>query len=104
MGGYYRAQVLLEPEQYRRLRELARARSLQQGKRVSVSQVIREILDQTLEDEQRKWLQAREALDDLISLGDAVQERWKGMLPEDWVERMREGRSDAVYEKLFSGS
>ncbi len=104
MGGYYRAQVLLEPEQYDRLRELARARSLRQGKRVSVSQVIREILDQALWDEQRRWQQAQEALEDLFALGDVVQVRWRGEMPEDWIAKMREERADALYEELFGSN
>ena len=101
MGSYYRAQVLLEPEQYNRLRALARRRSLRQGKRVSVSQVIRELLDESLAEEQHKWQQAQEALDDLFALGDAVQERWQGEWPADWIVRIREERADAIYTELF---
>ncbi len=46
MGRLHRAQVLLDPAQYRRLRRIAARRSLEEGRRVSVSQVIRELLDQ----------------------------------------------------------
>jgi hypothetical protein len=63
--------------------------------------VIREILDQALEDEQRKWQQAQEALEDLFALGDKVQERWQGEWPEDWLTQMRQERADAIYDNLF---
>ncbi len=103
MERYHRAQVLLRPEQYERLQEMARARSARRGKRVSVSQVIRDILDQSLMDEQRRWQRAQDALDDLLALGDTVQARWQEEMPEEWFTNMREERADALYRELSDG-
>ncbi len=103
MGRFHRAQVLLEPEQYRQLQHLARARSLQQGRRVSVSQVIRELLDQALAQETERERQARTALQALFALGDAVQARHSQPLPEDWLDRDREEHDDARVPELLAG-
>lgn len=103
MGRFHRAQVLLEPEQYRRLQHLARARSLQEGRRVSVSQVIRELLDRALAQEMTRERQARAALEALFALGDGVQARHAQPLPEDWLQRDREEHDDARVPELFAG-
>ena len=103
MERYHRAQVLLKPEQYERLQEMARARSARRGKRVSVSQVIRDILDQSLMDERLRWQRAQDALDELFALGNTIQARWQGEMPEDWFTDMREERADALYRELSHG-
>ncbi len=68
-----------------------------------VREVIREILDQTLEDEHRRSQRAQETLDDLFALGDMVQARWQGKMPEEWSTNIREQRADALYEELSGG-
>lgn len=103
MGRFHRAQVLLEPEQYQRLRHLARARSLQEGRRVSISQVIRELLDWALAQEAERDRQAQAALQALFALGDAVQARHPQPLPEDWLDRDREEHDDVRLSELFAG-
>ena len=65
-----------------------------------MSQIIREPLDQSPADEQRRSKQAQEPLKDLFALGDAAQKRWRGELPKDLVTRIRGEHSDAIYEKL----
>ncbi|HHH41837.1 MAG TPA: hypothetical protein ENK56_07510 [Chloroflexi bacterium] len=103
MNDYHRVQILLEHRQYEQLRALARTRSLQQGERVSVSQVIREFLDQALEDEQHRWQRAREALEDLFALSEEIRARWPGPWPEDWLTQMRQERTDEIFEELLGG-
>ena len=103
MAPLYRAQVLLEREQYEQLRRLARSRSLRAGRRVSVSQVLRELVAQALEAEDRAKKEAWSALEELIALGEAVRRRHPGELPEDWFERDREEHDDERFGHLFPG-
>ncbi len=103
VGRFHRAQVLLDPEQYRRLRDLARTRSLQQGRRVSISQVIRELLDRALDETAAEEARARAALHALLALGDAVQARHPQPLPEDWLTQDREELDNVRFAHLFPG-
>lgn len=103
MGRFHRAQVLLDPEQYRHLRRIARLRSLEEGRRVSISQVIRELLDQALAAEGRQEAPGRTALETLFALGDVVQARHPHPLPEDWLVRDREEHDDVRFAHLFPG-
>ena len=90
MGRLHRAQILLDPDQYRRLQRLAKTRSLQEGKRISVSQVIRELLKDALERETEKKEEAKTALQTLFALGETVMARHAELLPKDWLDRDRE--------------
>ncbi len=47
----YRTQILLEPEQYRLLKQIAEARSHISGRRISLSAVARDLLNRALADE-----------------------------------------------------
>lgn len=103
MGRLHRAQVLLEPAQYRRLRRIAARRSLEEGRRVSVSQVIRELLDQALEKAESPEERARAALARLFTLGDAVRKRHAKLLPENWLNSDRDEHDDERFADLFPG-
>ncbi len=103
MSRLHRAQVLLEEGQYRRLRQLAQARSAQQGRRVSVSQVIRELLDQALSEQVEREAQARAALQHLFTLGERVRARHPQTLAEDWLNQDREEHDHERFQSLFAG-
>lgn len=102
MGRFYRAQVLLDPEQYRQIRQLAHRRGLQQGRRVSTSQLIRELLGQALAEEQARQEEARAALDALLAIGTAVQARRSQLVEEDWLFRDREEHDGARFGDLIA--
>lgn len=103
MGRLHRAQVLLEQEQYQRLRRLAEARSLKEGKRVSVSQVIRELLRDALDRETQMEMESRTALQSLFALGETVAGRHPVSLPEDWLDLDREEHDDARLRDISAG-
>jgi len=103
MGRLHRAQVLLEPAQYRRLRRIAARRSLEEGRRVSVSQVIRELLDQALEKAENPEERSRVALERLFTLGDTVRKRHPELLPEAWLSRDRDEHDDERFADLLPG-
>jgi len=67
----HRTQLLLEPNQYKTLRTLA-----QQEQR-SISEIVREILDQYLEenDQRTRWIRRSQALQRLSILRERVQKR-----------------------------
>ncbi len=94
--AYYRAQVLLDPEQHARLRRIAEARG------VSISEVVREIVDIGLEHIERERDARLRALDDLARLGDAL-ERAVGRIPADIVRSVREERDARLHEIVRGG-
>ncbi len=75
MGRLYRAQVLLGQDQYRRLRRIAARRSAEQGRRVSISQLLRELLKEALEKAEEPEARVQAALAHLFALGDVVRAR-----------------------------
>lgn len=103
MRRLHRAQVLLDPEQYRHLRHLAHRRALQQGRRVSISQLIRELLGRALAEEQAREEEGRAALETLLGIGVAVQARHPRLLREEWLFRDREEHDDARFPDLSTG-
>ncbi len=101
MGKYYRTHIQLRRDQYNQLRQLAHTLSQQRGTRVSVSQVIRELLDYALV-EKTKWQQAQEALNDLIELGETIASRHPEQVNvETWLSNLREERTNELYNTVF---
>lgn len=87
----YRAQILLEPEQHRRLAEIAR----EQGR--ALSEVMREIVRDYLDLHQQQTGLQRElqAMEALTRIRRRVQER-HGLLPADLLERSRDEHLEDV--------
>ena len=85
----HRTQLLLEPNQYKNLRTLA-----QQEQR-SISEIVREILDQYLEenDQRTRWIRRSQALNRLSVLRARVQKR-TGVYAGDLVAAARDERDE----------
>ncbi|HLF89630.1 MAG TPA: ribbon-helix-helix protein, CopG family [Anaerolineales bacterium] len=85
----HRTQLLLKPTQYQALRTLA-----QQEQR-SISEIVREILDQYLEenDQRTRWVRRSQALQRLSVLRARVQKR-TGVYTGDLVAGAREERDE----------
>jgi hypothetical protein len=97
MGNYYRAQILLEPEQHRTLAELAE----REGR--SISDLVRESVQLYLAERDREARRERrmEALDALTELRERIQAE-HGVLSSDFVAEMREER-DRDNERVWRG-
>jgi hypothetical protein len=93
----HRTQLLLEPTQYQALRTLAH-----QEQR-SISEVVREILDQYLEenDPRARWVRRAQALQRLSAIRPRVQRR-TGVYAGDLVAEAREER-DADFTRIWKG-
>jgi len=97
MSTYYRAQILLEPEQHRALSELAE----REGR--SISDLVRESVQAYLVERERENQREREqqALDRLAEIRARVQAR-HGILDVDLVAEVREER-DRDNERVWRG-
>ena len=97
MSTYYRAQILLEPEQHRTLAELAK----REGR--SISELVRESVQAYLAEREQESLQERrmKALDSLTKLRERIQAR-HGVLDVDLVAEMRKER-DRDNERVWRG-
>jgi len=97
MGNYYRAQILLEPEQHRALSELAQ----REGR--SISDLVRESVQVYLAERDQEAQLEREmkALDVLTEIRERIQAQ-HGMLSFDPVAEMREER-DRDNERVWRG-
>lgn len=97
MSTYYRAQILLEPEQHRTLSEIAQreGRSISDLVRESVQVYLAE-RDQTIQRERRM-----KALDALDEIRERIQAR-HGVLSVDLVAEIREER-DRDNERVWRG-
>ncbi len=82
-GRYYRAQILLEPEQHDALVEIAE----RQGR--SVSEVVREFIQYQLEKQDEKLQRELEALEKLRQIREEAFQEY-GMYPGDPVAEIRE--------------
>jgi len=93
----HRTQLLLEPTQYQALRTLA-----QQEQR-SISDIVRTILDQYLEenDQRTRWIRRTQALQRLSALRARVQER-TGVYVGDLIAEAREER-DEDFARIWKG-
>jgi hypothetical protein len=91
MSAKYRAQILLEPEQHEALAEIA------QRQNRSISNVVREILNDWLSTQERASQRRREleALEELTRLRLRVQER-HGIYIGDPVEEIRAGIDEDI--------
>jgi hypothetical protein len=97
MGNYYRAQILLKPEQHRMLSELAK----REGR--SISDLVRESVqiylverDQEAQNERRM-----KALDVLTEIRERIQAE-HGVLSGDFVAEMRKER-DRDNDRVWRG-
>jgi hypothetical protein len=97
MSNYYRAQILLEPEQHRTLSELAQ----REGR--SISDLVRESVQVYLAERDRETQRERrlKALDALTEIRERIQAR-HGVLSVDLVAEMREER-DRDNERVWRG-
>lgn len=97
MGNYYRAQILLEPEQHRTLSEIAE----REGRSISdlVRESVRIYLAERDREEQRERRQR--ALDVLTEIRERIQTE-HGVLSGDFVAEMREER-DRENERVWRG-
>lgn len=97
MNNYYRAQILLEPEQHRTLSELAE----REGR--SISDLVRESVQVYLVERERetKRKQEQEALDTLAEIRERVQAR-HGVVDIDLVAEGRDER-DRDNERVWRG-
>ena len=97
MSTYYRAQILLEPEQHRTLAELAE----REGR--SISDLVRESVQAYLTERERETQREREqrALDRLAEIRARIQAR-HGILDVDLVAEVREER-DRDNERVWRG-
>jgi hypothetical protein len=97
MSTYYRAQILLEPEQHRTLAELAE----REGR--SISDLVRESVQAYLVKRERETRREREqqALDKLAEIRARIQAR-HGILDVDLVAEIREER-DRDNERVWRG-
>jgi hypothetical protein len=97
MGNYYRAQILLEPEQHRALGELAE----REGR--SISDLVRESVQAYLAEREREEQRERRmaALDALTELRERIQAE-HGVLSGDFVAEMRKER-DRDNERVWRG-
>ncbi len=98
-----RTQVWLESDQFHQLQTLAQQQSQAQGRRVSVSQVVRELLRQALEQVNLSPKGHVSALRELFALGEAVRARHPYLLPEDWLEKDRQEHDHARFAEFFTG-
>ncbi len=85
----YRAQILLEPEQHAVLAQAARREER------SISDLIREIVDQWLkqQDEQRLWEQCMQSLEHLNQIRERIQQEY-GVYQGDLLESARAERDE----------
>jgi hypothetical protein len=97
MSTYYRAQILLEPEQHRTLAELAES----EGR--SISDLVRESVHAYLVERDRESRREREqrALDRLAKLRERIRAR-HGVLEIDLVAEVRDER-DRDNERIWRG-
>ncbi len=97
MGNYYRAQILLEPEQHQALSELAQ----REGR--SISDLVRESVQVYLAERDREEQRERrlKALDVLTEIRERIQAE-HGVLSGDFVAEMREER-DWENERVWRG-
>jgi hypothetical protein len=97
MSTYYRAQILLKPEQHRTLSELAQ----REGR--SISDLVRESVQEYLKEREQETLreQRMKALDALTQLRERIQAR-HGVLKVDLVAEIREER-DRDNERVWRG-
>ena len=86
---YHRAQILLDPEQYARIRQIARSR----GK--SISEIVREIVNIGLNHFDRVRNHRLRMLDDLEQLGASL-EKSTGPIPGDIVQQIRDHRDEQL--------
>jgi hypothetical protein len=97
MGTYYRAQILLEPEQHRTLSEIAE----REGR--SISDLVRESVQVYLAERDRETQQEREmqALQALAEIRERIRAR-HGVLSVDIVAEVRKER-DLDTERVWRG-
>ena len=97
MGNYYRAQILLEPEQHRALAELAK----REGR--SISDLVRESVQVYLAERDRETQRERRmrALDALTEMRERIQAE-HGILLFDPVAEMRDER-DRDNDRVWKG-
>jgi hypothetical protein len=97
MSTYYRAQILLEPEQHRTLSELAE----REGR--SISDLVRESVQVYLADREQDAQREREkeALDRLAELRERIRER-HGTFDIDLIREARDER-DRDNERVWRG-
>jgi hypothetical protein len=92
---YYRAQILLEPEQHKCLKEIAKREER------SISDVAREMIDRGLrvreEDKQSRLQRSRKALEQLDKIRLQVLEEY-GVYDGDLIAEVRSEREKALDE------
>ncbi len=97
MNTLYRTQILLEREQHKKLKEIAQY----EGR--SVSDLMREILRNYLDEEERQAAKQRElqALAELVQLHDTLKER-HGIYKGDLIAEIRD-ELDEDNERVWRG-
>jgi hypothetical protein len=97
MSTYYRAQILLEPEQHRTLAELAKRKGR------SISALVRESVQAYLVEQEKETERERrtKALDALTDIRKRIEARL-GVLDIDLVAEIREER-DRDIERVLRG-
>jgi metal-responsive CopG/Arc/MetJ family transcriptional regulator len=97
MSTYYRAQILLEPEQHRALARLA------EREKRSISDLVRESVRIYLSEQDRENQRAREqqAIDTLAEIRESIRVR-HGVFDVDLVAEAREER-DRDNERVWRG-
>jgi predicted transcriptional regulator len=97
MDTLYRTQILLEPEQHRKLKEIAQY----EGR--SVSELMREILRDYLDEQERGKARLRElqALAELARVNDLIRER-QGVYQQDLIAEVRDERDQDI-ERAMRG-
>ena len=97
MSTYYRAQILLEPEQHRALSELA------ERKGRSISALVRESVQVYLVEQEKETERERrtKALDALTEIRKRIEAR-HGVLDVDLIAEIREER-DRDMERVWRG-
>jgi hypothetical protein len=97
MGNLYRAQILLELEQHKALKGIAQ----EEGR--SLSEVVREIVDQFLAAQEQDLRKQRElqALDDLVGIREQIREQHGVFQANLLAEARAEWEQDV--ERIWAG-
>lgn len=97
--GLERMQILMAPQQRRRLAELASAQKR------SLSELIREAVERYLEQEEVRRARARAAIAQVRAVRESLLRSRSGQPlevdPAELIRQMREERADELYGRIF---
>ncbi|MFL7838234.1 MAG: CopG family transcriptional regulator [Candidatus Promineifilaceae bacterium] len=99
MNTLYRTQILLEPGQHKKLKEIAKIEGC------SVSELMREMVRNYLEEQERDMAKQRElqALAKLVQMQNLLKER-HGVYQRDLIAELRDERDDESEQVWWSKS